>query len=107
MTVMGNVTFDGSRASRCTLRTTRPRRGVGTRSLLPGAFDLRLPPNFRITALDRRADLQQVPIGVAQVDRDDRPGRAGALHWPLFDGDAVLAQPRDRRLRRVVGEKAE
>src|SRR4051794_12364809 len=62
MTVTGNVTFDVSRASRCTLRATPRRRGAGTRSRIrrrrpsPAMVAIRwfigrLPPNFRITTL--------------------------------------------------------
>ncbi len=52
-------------------------------------------------------DLDQVPVRIAQVDRQDRPGGAAAGHWALFDRDAAGGQMGDPAPQRRIGQEAE
>src|SRR5437870_4153945 len=52
-------------------------------------------------------DLEQVAVGVAQVDRLDRAERARALHRPLEDGHPTLLEVAAPDLERLVRQEAE
>ena len=53
------------------------------------------------------ADLDQVPVGVAQVHAEDGAGGAGSFDRALFDGDAVAGQFRDDSVERVGGDQTQ
>src|SRR5205807_3236492 len=52
------------------------------------------------------ADLEQVAVGVAQLDRLDRAERSRPFDGTLEERDTVLDETRDPRLQRLVRKKA-
>lgn len=53
------------------------------------------------------ADLDQVPVGIAEVERVDRPERAGALDRAFLDGYVRACERRLDGLQRHGGDEAE
>src|SRR3989442_14968092 len=57
--------------------------------------------------LEPTGDLEEIAVGVAQIDRLDRAERARPLDGPLEQRDAVLGETPDPRLERLVRQEAE
>src|SRR2546422_3408175 len=57
--------------------------------------------------LEPAGDLEEIAVGVAQIDRLDRAERARPLDGPLEQRDAVLGETPDPRLERLVRQEAE
>jgi len=53
------------------------------------------------------ADLNQVPVGVAEVQRADRPQHADAVDWTLLDGYIRVRKCGLDGLQRHGGDEAE
>ena len=57
--------------------------------------------------LEVGADLDDVQVGVAEVDAADEAGGAGALDRAFLDRDAVRGEVRDHLLQRAGGDQAQ
>src|SRR5205823_11430515 len=51
--------------------------------------------------------LDQIQVGIAEVEGGDRPARAHALHWTLLDLDIAAMKPIQDLVRRSIRGEAE
>src|SRR3954467_5055324 len=52
-------------------------------------------------------ELEQAPVGVAEVDATTRPARAGTFDWAEFDNHPASIEMRDGVLDRAVPREAQ